>query len=122
MSDQTHEKYADPTTIDDATRRAAHGTTGTGAAAAMAQEPWDDAKSHLNPFEQKLDTFINRRISAQPAVPIQNHGRLAYAVEYLPGGTGLGRLKVETNEKGETAVVDVDETIFEMLLAKIINV
>lgn len=96
--------------------------TGAAAARAHAQLPWDEAKQYLNPFEQKLATFINRRIGAQANVTVNVGGRKAAAVEYLPGGASLGRLKVETGAQAEPEVVDVDETTFETLLAKIINV
>ena len=118
-----HEQYADPTSVNDAARRAAQGTTGgTGTGAAMAQEPWDEAKAHLNPFELKLATFIDRRISQKVNVEVATpNGRKAEVLEYLPGGAGLGRLKVQAGSQ-EPEIVDVDETTFEMLLAKIVNV
>ena len=56
MSQQkTDDHYLDST---DAARRGATGaTTGGATGAAMAQVPWDEAKSNLSPFEEKLSTL-----------------------------------------------------------------
>lgn len=109
---------------EDAASRAAAGTTttGGGAGAATAQEPWDEAKAYLSPFEERLSLFINRRINAQPNVTVSVSGRKAEVLEYLPGGTGLGRLKVQTALQAVSEIVDVDETTFEMLVAKIVQI
>ena len=97
--------------------------TATGAAAAKA--PWDEAdhRARLTPFEQKLTTFINRRINAEPRVTVNVEGRATEVVEYLAGGDiGLGKLKVEKGAQDAAPVfVDCDETMLEMLLARIIH-
>lgn len=94
-----------------------------GTATAAAKQPFDEetAKTTLTPFEQKLTNFINRRINAEPSVVVSANGRKVEVLEYMPAGDGLGHLKVQAGLQMDAEWIEADETLFEMLLVKIIH-